>query len=117
MRHSGDEFNMDEITIRRAVHDDLDLNSFFRTPRHLLTVMMRALRLERRKKVLNYLKSHPSTLKIFTVDQVLNSRNVRSIAASPEEVQGTFRTKHPAKTMCSESWLLMGTTNTMRNFL
>eukprot|EP00095_Tigriopus_kingsejongensis_P008533 maker-scaffold81_size397536-snap-gene-2.18 protein:Tk08533 transcript:maker-scaffold81_size397536-snap-gene-2.18-mRNA-1 annotation:"multidrug resistance-associated protein 1 isoform x4" len=57
----ADEFDVDEITIRRAVHDDLGFTSYVRTPRHLLTDRMKATRLERCKKVLNFLKSNPAT--------------------------------------------------------
>ena len=61
-----------------AMHDDLGLKSYARTPRHLLTESMKARRLERSKKVLSYLKQHGSTVKvfsdekIFTVDAVVN---------------------------------------------
>lgn len=67
---------------------------------------MKATRLEKCNKVLNYMKSHPATVKIFsdkkifTMVQVLSRRDDRCIAGSSEEVQGTFRTKHPAQTMC-----------------
>eukprot|EP00095_Tigriopus_kingsejongensis_P010917 snap_masked-scaffold238_size242079-processed-gene-0.0 protein:Tk10917 transcript:snap_masked-scaffold238_size242079-processed-gene-0.0-mRNA-1 annotation:"calcineurin b homologous protein 1" len=69
MRCLADEFDVDEITIRRAVHDDLGFTSYVRTPRHLLTDRMKATRLERCKKVLNFLKSNPATVKIFSTKQ------------------------------------------------
>ena len=69
-------------TMRRAVHTDLQLKPFVRTPKHLLTPEMQARRLERGKKVLNYLKRHGPTVKIFsdekifTVDAVVNHRKI-----------------------------------------
>ncbi len=88
-----------------AVHDDLSLKSYTRTPRHLITECMKARRWERCNKVLRYIKNHGSTVKIFsdekifTVDAVLNSRNDRYLAESIADVICTFRTKHPAKVM------------------
>uniref|UniRef100_A0A0K2UKZ0 Uncharacterized protein n=1 Tax=Lepeophtheirus salmonis TaxID=72036 RepID=A0A0K2UKZ0_LEPSM len=37
MHHLADEFNVVEITIRRAVHVDFGLKSFVRTPSHLFS--------------------------------------------------------------------------------
>ena len=105
MRRLANTFNVDPRTIGKAIHDDLGLNSYVRTPRHLLTSVMKERRLERCKKVLNSLKSNPSTVKIysdkkiFTVDQVYNRRNDRWLAESKEEVKGVFRTKHPQQIM------------------
>ena len=78
-----------------------------RTPKQLLTESMKAKRVERCKKVLNYLKHHGSTVKIysgekiFTVDAVVNRQNDRCLAKSKDEVKGIFRTKHPAQIMVS----------------
>jgi hypothetical protein len=105
MRKIAAELKVDPKTIRTAVHDDLGLKSYTRTPRHLLTESMKARRLERCKKVLRYIKNHGSTVKIFsdekifTVDAVLNRRNDRYLAKSTVDVKGTFRTKHPAQVM------------------
>lgn len=105
MRKLARDMKVSPRTIRRAVHTDLQLNSYVRTPKHLLTAAMEARRLERAKKVLNYLKRHGPTVKIFsdekifTVDAVVNRRNDRYIAQSRSEVKGIFRTKHPAQVM------------------
>ena len=99
------ELDVDPSTVRMAIHDDLGLKSYARTPRHLLTESMKARRLERSKKVLSYLKQHGSTVKvfsdekIFTVDAVVNRRNNRYLAGSIAEVKGSFQTKHPAQVM------------------
>jgi inhibitor of nuclear factor kappa-B kinase subunit alpha len=92
-------------TVRKAVADDLGLKSYVRVPRHLLTAKLKEKRLQRCKKVLAYVKSNGSTVrifsdkKIFTVDQVYNRRNDRYIAGSTAEVEGVYRTKHPAQVM------------------
>ena len=105
MRRLADYFDVNKSTIRKAVHEDLGLRSYICVPRHLLTTSLKARRLERCRKVLCYLKSNAATVKIFsdkkifTVDQVLNCRNDRFIAESSREVEGTFRTKHPAQVM------------------
>ncbi|QQP51038.1 Uncharacterized protein FKW44_012244, partial [Caligus rogercresseyi] len=42
IRKMAAERNVALITVNRAVHQDLGLKSFFRTPRHLLTATMKA---------------------------------------------------------------------------
>ncbi|QQP50003.1 Uncharacterized protein FKW44_010852 [Caligus rogercresseyi] len=44
MRKMAAERNVVPITVNRAVHQDLGLKSFVRTPRHLLTATMEARR-------------------------------------------------------------------------
>ncbi len=81
MRRLADIFSVEESTIRKAVHDDLSLQSYICTPRLLLTTKMKAGRLKRCKKVLMCMKHSPAIVrifsdkKIFTIDQVLNHRN------------------------------------------
>ena len=105
MRKVSKELKVDPKTIRNAVKKDLGLRSYTRTPRHLLTQSMKIRRLERCKKVLKYVKTCKDTVlvfsdeKIFTVDAVLNRRNDRYLAKSTADVQGTYRTKHPAQVM------------------
>jgi inhibitor of nuclear factor kappa-B kinase subunit alpha len=88
-----------------AINKDLSLKSFTRVPRHLLTEVMKQKRLERCKKLRQYLRKNQSIVKIFsdkkifTVDQVTNRRNDRFIAETPDEVKGVYRTKHPAQVM------------------
>ena len=66
MRKLAREMKVSPRTMRRALHTDLQLKSFMRTPKHLLTPKMQARRLERGKKMLNYLKWHGPTIKIFS---------------------------------------------------
>ncbi|QQP48703.1 Transposable element tcb2 transposase [Caligus rogercresseyi] len=73
--------------------------------RHLLTKDMKRKRLKRCNKVLTWLKGNGSNVKIFsdkkifTVDQIYNRRNDQWLWKTIEEVQGVYRTKHPAQTM------------------
>lgn len=105
MRRHAKELKVCQRTIGLAVHEDLGLKSFVRTPRHLLTAVMREKRLDRCKKIMAYIKYNGPTVKIFsdkkifTVDQVYNRRNDRFLAESTDEVQGVYRTKHPAQVM------------------
>ncbi|QQP35032.1 Transposable element tcb2 transposase [Caligus rogercresseyi] len=99
------DFSVHSMTIKRTVREDLGLTSYTRTLRHLLTEDMKRKRLTRCKKVLTSLKGNSSIVKIFsdkkmfTVDQVYNRRNDRWLGETTEEVQGVYRTKHPAQTM------------------
>ncbi|XP_059096794.1 uncharacterized protein LOC131891285 [Tigriopus californicus] len=105
MRRHVIELNVAKSTIEKAVHKDLGLSSNARVPRHLLTESLKAKRLERSSKDMNWLKHNPSTVnifsdkKLFPVDQVYNRRNDRFLASSTSEVKGVFRTKHPAAIM------------------
>ena len=92
-------------TVQRATYDDLGFKSYVRTQRHFLSSIMKEKRLERCRKLINYLRKRPSIVKIFsdekifTVDQVYNRRNDRYIAESRDQVKGVYRTKHPAQIM------------------
>ncbi|QQP42025.1 Uncharacterized protein FKW44_016565 [Caligus rogercresseyi] len=94
MRKMAAERNVALITVTRAVHEVLGLKSFVRTPRHLLAATMKARRLERAKKVLNFFKHNGDTVKIysnkkiFTVEAVLNRRNDRFLAETRGQVEG-----------------------------
>jgi transposase len=66
MRKIAAELKVDPKTIRMSVHEDLGVKSNTRTTRHLLTESMKARNLERCKKVLEYIKNHGSTVKIFS---------------------------------------------------
>jgi transposase len=105
MRKLVAELQVDPKTVRKAVHQDLGLKLYVRTPRHLLTDSMKARRLERARKVMGYIRRHGSTVrifsdeKIFVVDAVINRRNGQCLAKSKDNVAGTFRTKHPAQVM------------------
>ncbi|XP_014788330.1 uncharacterized protein LOC106882239 [Octopus bimaculoides] len=105
MRKMAIELEVDNKTIRNAIKYDLRLKSSIRTPKHLLTTVMKEKRLERCKKIITCFKKKSSIVtifsdeKIFTVDAVLKRRNDRSIAKPTAEIKGTFKTKHPAQVM------------------
>ncbi len=61
IRNITAELKVDPKTIRTGVHDDLGLKSYTKMPRHLLTECTKAIRLERWKKVLKYIKNPGST--------------------------------------------------------
>ncbi|QQP40763.1 Uncharacterized protein FKW44_014916 [Caligus rogercresseyi] len=90
MRKMAAERNVALITVTRAVHEVLGLKSFVRTPRHLLAATM--------KHNGDTVKIY-SDKKIFTVDAVLNRRNDRFLAETRGQVEGYYRTKHPAQVM------------------
>jgi hypothetical protein len=91
-------------TIHRGIKE-LGLTSYAQGKRHLLTNRMKEVRLERCRKVLNWLKSNGSAIKffsdekIFTVDRAFNRRNDRWIASSSTDVHPTMTTKKPASVM------------------
>jgi len=105
LRKMANEMNVQPSTVQLAAQKDLGYKSFVRTQRHLLTESLKSKRLVRCKKVMQYLRTRGSTVKvfsdekIFTVDAVVNRRNDRFLAKSIEEVVGTFHTKHPAQIM------------------
>ena len=84
---------------------DLDMKSYTVQQKHLLTERMKSIRLERCKKVFNFLKSNSATVKIFsdkkifTADAYRNRRNDRFIASSSDEVLSIQKTKHPQGVM------------------
>eukprot|EP00095_Tigriopus_kingsejongensis_P001784 maker-scaffold225_size250570-snap-gene-1.15 protein:Tk01784 transcript:maker-scaffold225_size250570-snap-gene-1.15-mRNA-1 annotation:"long-chain-fatty-acid-- ligase acsbg2-like isoform 1" len=65
MRLLSRDFNVDKATINRSVKDELGLHSYVGPPRHLLTKSMKERRMERCQKVVNWLKSNPTIVKIF----------------------------------------------------
>ena len=105
MRVLARQAGVDEKTIRRAVHEDLGLASYVRRTRHLLTTKQKEARVTRGKKLVNWMKHHSSTVKIFSdkkrfdVDQSRNRQNDRFLAQSPSEVPPIHSTKHPASCM------------------
>ena len=105
MRRHACDLGVAPSTIHKAIHDNLKCKSYVRTMRHLLTDEMKAKKVKRSKKILNYLRSHGSTIKIFsdkeifTMDQVYNRRNDRAIEESSDKVKGIYRTKHPWQVM------------------
>ncbi|TRY70695.1 hypothetical protein TCAL_16354 [Tigriopus californicus] len=105
MRRQVKALTVSNNTIRVAVNEDFGLRYFLRSPRHLLTTAMKVKRLNRCQKVMCYLKSNGSKVKIFldqkifTVDQDYKRSNNLFLAQSTEEAQWVFWTKHPAQVM------------------
>ncbi|QQP51331.1 Uncharacterized protein FKW44_012655 [Caligus rogercresseyi] len=96
MKKMAAERNVALITVTRALRQDTKAS---------VGGHMKARRLERAKKVLNFFKHNGDTVKIysdkkiFTVDAVLNRRNDRFLAETRGQVEGYYRTKHPAQVM------------------
>ena len=92
-------------TISRAVNEDLDMKSYVRRVRNLLTTRSRALRTERCPKLLNHLKYKGGHVRVFVdekkfvVDEVANKQNTRIIAFDPSEVPPVMQSKNPASVM------------------
>ena len=101
MRQMGRKLGVGHKKFRTAIYEDF--RSYVRSLKHPLTESMKERRLEMCKKVLGYIKRNGSLVfsneKIFTVDAVVNRRNDRYLAATRAEVQGIYRTKHPAQIM------------------
>jgi len=105
MRQMAKNLDVSARTIRRAVKD-LGAFSYVRRRRQLLSDALKARRLDKGTKLLNWLKSQPrSTIRIFsdkknwTVDQKRNARNDRFLAYHVEDVPPIMETKHPASAM------------------
>eukprot|EP00095_Tigriopus_kingsejongensis_P001141 maker-scaffold572_size133628-snap-gene-0.11 protein:Tk01141 transcript:maker-scaffold572_size133628-snap-gene-0.11-mRNA-1 annotation:"similar to H28G03.4" len=70
-------------TMAKAIKEDLGLTSYVRGRRHLLTEKMKAVRLERSRKLRRICKSNPGVVRlfsdesIFTVDGAYNPQNDR----------------------------------------
>lgn len=92
-------------TISRAVNEDLDMKSYVRRVRNLLTTRSRALRAERCPKLLNHLKHKGGHVRVFVdekkfvVDEVANKQNTRIIVFDPSEVPPVMQSKNPASVM------------------
>ena len=92
-------------TISRAVNEDLDMKSYVRRVRNLLTTRSCALRAERFPKLLNHLKHKGEHVRVFVdkkkfvVDEVANKQNTRIIAFDPSEVPPVMQSKNPASVM------------------
>ncbi len=104
MRKHAKNFRVDPKTIRKAVKD-LGAFSYVRRRRQLLTGTMKETRVIKGKRLLSWMKNHPSTVRIFsdkklwTVDQARNSRNDRYLAYCIDQVPPINTSKHPASCM------------------
>jgi len=90
-------------TVSRAVNLNLNMKSYIRRRRNLLTAKAKAIRIERCPKLLSHLK-HKGASKIvdekkFIVYALVNRHNARLIAIDPSEVPSVFHTKNPASVM------------------
>ena len=70
---------------------DLELKSYVRRCRHLLTARSNAIRVEKCPKLLNHLKNKGEDARIFveeklTVHQFANCQDVRAFARDPIEI-------------------------------
>ena len=105
MRRHAKNFKVSRRPIERVVHDDLGLKSYACTPWHLLAASLKEKQLEKCQKILNYLRHHAPTMKIFSdkkivaIDQVYNRRNDRWLVETTEGNNGVFWTKNPARLM------------------
>ncbi len=105
MRKLAKDLMVSEFTIRNAV-GKLGLHSYVRRRRQLLSQTAKNSRVDRGKKLINWLKKKPSSVvlvfsdkKNWTVDQSRNARNDRFLAYAVEEVPPINQTKHPASAM------------------
>ena len=105
MRKLAKKAGVSEGTIRNSVVD-LELTSYVRRRRQLLTKTTKKTRVAKGKKLLARCKKEgPSTVRIFsdkklwTVDQARNARNDRWLAYHVEDVPPINVTKHPASAM------------------
>ena len=92
MRKMAKELNVSECTIRNGVKD-LGACSYVRRRRQLLTAKSKMARVERGKKLINWLKKKRLSTVLFfsdkknwTVDQAKNSRNDRYLAYNVDQV-------------------------------
>ena len=92
-------------TISRAVNEDLDMKSYVRRVRNLLTTRSRALRAERCPKLLNHLKLKGGHVRVFVnekkfvVDEVANKQNTQIISFDTSAVPPVMQSKNPASVM------------------
>ncbi len=104
MRNMAKTLGVDEKTIRTSVKN-LGAVSYVRRKRQLLTEAIKIRRVEKGKKLLSWMKSNSSIIRIFsdkknwTVGQTRNSRNDRYLAYCVEEVPPINVTKHPQSAM------------------
>ena len=99
------KWNVTKMTISNAVRKDLGMKSFCRRRCNILTVKSKAIRKERSPLLLNHLKHHGGTVRIFVdkkkfvVDEASNCRNSRFIAKDSSCVPPVMQSKHPASVM------------------
>ncbi len=104
MRALAKDLGVSDSTIRLAVKD-LRAFSYICRCHQLLTTASKETRDVKGKKLLNWMKSDGSTVRIFsnkknwTADQAQNSRNNRFLTFYIDEVPPITSTKHPASAM------------------
>lgn len=107
MRALAKDFQVDEATIRRVVHEDLRYKSYVIRRGQFMSQKTRENRVIRARRLLNKLK-HPeepgilwffSDEKNFVQDQKVNRRNDRWLCQTAGEVPTVMHTKFPASVM------------------
>lgn len=100
------ELEVSETTVRRTIHQDLNLKSYVVKRRHLLTEDLKARRKTRAENLINDLKHFSAGMlrffsdeKNFIQDKVVNRQNDRYLAESPEDVPIAMHSKYPAHIM------------------
>ena len=89
----------------KAIRVYLNMNSYFRRCRNILTAHLKEITKERSAFLLNHLKNHGEVVhffidkKKFVVDEVANQRNSRVISLNPSKVPPIMQNKNPATIM------------------
>lgn len=110
IRQLAKQHNMGKTSMARLVSEDLGMRSRAVVTRQLLTESQREARLSRSRSLLNWMRSNPRVVRIFSdektfsVDAVINRRNTRYISKHadddvPDAVRLHKKTKHPASVM------------------
>ena len=87
------------MTISKAIRVNLNMNSYVRRHRNILTAHLKEITKERNAFLLNHLKNCEEVVhffidkKKFVVDEMANWRNSRVIALNPSEVGVSCRVK------------------------
>ena len=90
------------MTISKATRVNLNINSYVRRRRNILTSHLKEITKERSTFLLNHLKNCGEVVqffiveKKFVVDELANRRNSRVIALNPFEVPPVMQSKNPA---------------------
>lgn len=110
IRKLAAEHNVSGRTMERLIKDDLQMSSRAVVSKQFLSEKQKQERLRRCRQILNWKKSHPghvfifSDEKTFTVDETVNRRNTRYISSVDNAnvdsgVRISPKTKHPAGVM------------------
>uniref|UniRef100_A0A0K2TC69 Uncharacterized protein n=1 Tax=Lepeophtheirus salmonis TaxID=72036 RepID=A0A0K2TC69_LEPSM len=90
-------------TLAQAIKEDLNLSSYVRGRRHLLTKKMKQVRVERRIKLHRICKKNPGIIKLisdefnFTIDVAYKAKNDQWLSGSRSSVSRIMKTRNPSK--------------------